>query len=189
MNKFTKITAVSLFALFLTACDKPAENAQQTTQNPQSHQVTLNVNEQNIDDVRKFLDWDAKQIAILKDPQEVLKKASESKDPTKIKNALKQLTDKANEVLADADNLGLKDTNVNLLKDKAKENLALSVIFVNESFGYLVQGKQPTEEEKQQLNATYQKLAASAQELQQVREKLYQILAPKPAQEHAKPAK
>ncbi|WP_455647976.1 hypothetical protein [Lonepinella koalarum] len=194
MNKVTKISAISLFALFLTACDKPAEKAPAPAQNTQTaqpqnaqpNQVTLNVNEQNIDDVKKFLNWDAQQIEILNAPQDELRIATENKDTAKIQAALQQLTEKANQVLADADKLDIKDPTVNLLKDKAKENLVLSINFVNESFGYMVQGKQPSEEDKQKLNATYQRVAASSQELQQIREKLHQIIAPKPAQEQPK---
>ncbi|WP_439259413.1 lipoprotein HlpB [Lonepinella sp. BR2930] len=189
MNKFTKISAISLFTLFLTACDKPAEKVPttvapaQNTQTAQPNQVTLNVNEQNIDDVKKFLNWDAQQIEILNAPQDELRIATESKDTAKIQAALQQLTEKANQVLANADKLDIKDPGVNLLKDKAKENLVLSINFVNESFSYVVQGKQPSEEDKQKLNDTYQRLVASSQELQQIREKLHQVLAPKPAQE------
>ncbi|WP_439242945.1 hypothetical protein [Lonepinella sp. BR2474] len=199
MNKLTKISAVSLFALCLTACDKPAEKApqaaqaQQTTQQsaPQNKQVTLTVSDQNIDDVKKFLAWDAQQMEFLKAPQDMLKVATEAKDVAKIQDALKQLSERAQKVLVDADKLDIKDATVNLLKDKAKENLVLSLNFVNESFSYLIQGKQPSEEEKQKLNTIYQHLAASSQELQQVREQLYKAIAPKqtqtqPAQEPAK---
>ncbi|WP_439256556.1 hypothetical protein [Lonepinella sp. BR2271] len=199
MNKLTKISAVSLFALCFTACDKPAEKApqatqpQQTTQQsaPQNKQVTLTVSEQNIDDVKKLLAWDAQQIEFLKTPQDQLKVATEAKDVAKIQDALTQLNELVQKVLADSDKLDIKDETVNLLKDKAKENLLLSLYFVNESFAYLIQGKQPNEEEKQKLSNIYQHLTASSQELQQIREKLYKIIASKqaqaqPAQEPAK---
>ena len=47
MNKFTKISATALFALFLTACDKPADKPAQRNLKLLSLRQKLNKKQQN----------------------------------------------------------------------------------------------------------------------------------------------
>ncbi|WP_439328240.1 hypothetical protein [Lonepinella sp. BR2357] len=189
MNKFTKLSAVSLLALLLTACDKPAEKAPEASQpqissqqNTQNKQVTITVDQQNIAEFKALLNWDAQLVSLFAEPQEALNTAKESKDPNKINAALKQLGDKVAESLTNVDKLDIKNEQVKFIKEKFKENLVISLDFVNSTVGLLAQGKAPSEDDKKALNAKYQRLAANSQEVQQIREKLTQILAPKPAQ-------
>ena len=76
MNKFTKISATALFALFLTACDKPADKPAQRNLKLLSLRQKLNKKQQNQleaakpaeatpaqeqADYNKLLEWNASQ--------------------------------------------------------------------------------------------------------------------------------
>ena len=102
MNKFTKISATALFALFLTACDKPADKPApakpETTQPaPEAKQESAKPAEatpaQEQADYNKLLEWNASQaqaqMAAQQKLQSDLTAAVQAKDEKKIEEAIK----------------------------------------------------------------------------------------------------
>ena len=106
MNKFTKISATALFALFLTACDKPADKPApakpETTQPaPEAKQEAAQPAEaakpaeatpaQEQADYNKLLEWNASQaqaqMAAQQKLQSDLTAAVQAKDDKKIEEA------------------------------------------------------------------------------------------------------
>lgn len=104
MNKFTKISAVTLFALFLSACDKPANGAE---------------------DFRKLLEWKQTQEQSFSIVQNELEQQLATQDISKIEQSLEMFKGKITEILSGLDKLEIKAPEVNAFKAKAKENLEL----------------------------------------------------------------
>jgi len=61
MNKFTKISATALLALFLTACDKPADKAPETKPEAAQTQAVSEVKVDEKGDYQKLVDWNKAQ--------------------------------------------------------------------------------------------------------------------------------
>ena len=105
MTKFTKISATALFALFLTACDKPADKAAEApkaeatpaaqTQAPAQTEtakpaVQLSAEElaQGKADLQKILDWNKAQEQAANAAQQKLQTELATNDPKKSRNSI-----------------------------------------------------------------------------------------------------
>lgn len=143
MTKFTKISATALFALFLTACDKPANKPAETaapektpaaaTQEKAAAPATEAAKPAAADemvqgkaDLEKVLAWDSQnQGQMVKLQQELQAKAS-SGDPKQIEEAVKGFTAYIDDTIKSLDALDIKNTQVVDFRTLAKDVLGLS---------------------------------------------------------------
>ena len=189
MNKFTKISATALFALFLTACDKPADKPApakpETTQPaPEAKQEAAKPAEatpaQEQADYNKLLEWNASQaqaqMAAQQKLQSDLTAAVQAKDEKKVEEAIKTFNKSVEDAIASLDKLDVTSPSVKSIKDQNKEVLALSSELLVEQLNFAT--KAPTEEQTKALQEKVQKLQAAVVKLQEDSAALAQKFAP-----------
>ena len=177
MNKFTKISATALFALFLTACDKPADKPApakpETTQPaPEAKQEAAKPAEatpaQEQADYNKLLEWNASQaqaqMAAQQKLQSDLTAAVQAKDEKKIEEAIKTFNKTVEDTIASLDKLDITAPSVKNIKDQNKEVLALSSELLVDQLNLAT--KAPTEEQTKAYQAKVEKLQAAVAKLQ-----------------------
>ena len=198
MNKFTKISATALFALFLTACDKPADKPApakpETTQPaPEAKQEAAKPAEatpaQEQADYNKLLEWNASQaqaqMAAQQKLQSDLTAAVQAKDEKKIEEAIKTFNKTVEDTIASLDKLEVASPSVKNIKDQNKEVLALSSELLVDQLNLAT--KAPTEEQTKAYQAKVEKLQAAVAKLQKDGADLAQKFAPAtPAAQAAK---
>ena len=195
MNKFTKISATALFALFLTACDKPADKPApaktETTQPaPEAKQEAAKQEAakpaeatpaQEQADYNKLLEWNTQQtqaqMAAQQKLQSDLTAAVQAKDEKKIEEAIKTFNKSVEDAVASLDKLDVTSPSVKNIKDQNKEVLALSSELLVEQLGLATQ-KAPTEAQTKALQEKVQKLQTAVVKLQQDSAALAQKFAP-----------
>ena len=196
MNKFTKISATALFALFLTACDKPADKPApakpETTQPaPEAKQEAAQPAEaakpaeatpaQEQADYNKLLEWNASQaqaqMAAQQKLQSDLTAAVQAKDEKKVEEAIKTFNKSVEDAIASLDKLDVTSPSVKSIKDQNKEVLALSSELLVEQLGLATQ-KAPSEAQTKALQEKVQKLQTAVVKLQQDSAALAQKFAP-----------
>ena len=194
MTKFTKISATALFALFLTACDKPADKAAEVpkaeaapaaqTQAPVAQQETapaetakpavqLSAEElaQGKTDLQKILDWNKAQEQAANAAQQKLQTELATNDPKKVEAALVEFTKTVDETVKTLDAVEVKSPLVVAFKAKTKEVLTLSSSIVADSVKVMAQ---PTPESQNALAEKTQKLIQEGNVLQQLQAELQQ---------------
>ena len=189
MNKFTKISATALFALFLTACDKPADKPApakpETTQPaPEAKQEAAKPAEatpaQEQADYNKLLEWNASQaqaqMAAQQKLQSDLTAAGQAKDEKKIEEAIKTFNKAVEDAIASLDKLDVTSPSVKSIKDQNKEVLALSSESLVDQLNLAT--KAPTEEQTKAYQAKVEKLQAAVAKLQKDGADLAQKFAP-----------
>ena len=189
MNKFTKISATALFALFLTACDKPADKPApakpETTQPaPEAKQEAAKPAEatpaQEQADYNKLLEWNASQaqaqMAAQQKLQSDLTTAVQAKDEKKIEEAIKTFNKTVEDTIASLDKLEVASPSVKSIKDQNKEVLALSSELLVDQLNLAT--KAPTEEQTKAYQAKVEKLQAAVAKLQKDGADLAQKFAP-----------
>ena len=189
MNKFTKISATALFALFLTACDKPADKPApakpETTQPaPEAKQESAKPAEatpaQEQADYNKLLEWNASQaqaqMAAQQKLQSDLTAAVQAKDEKKIEEAIKTFNKTVEDTIASLDKLDITAPSVKSIKDQNKEVLALSSELLVDQLNLAT--KAPTEEQTKAYQAKVEKLQAAVAKLQKDGADLAQKFAP-----------
>ena len=190
MNKFTKISATALFALFLTACDKPADKPApakpETTQPaPEAKQEAAKPAEatpaQEQADYNKLLEWNTQQTQAQMTAQQKLQSdltaAVQAKDEKKIEEAIKTFNKTVEDTIASLDKLEVTSPSVKSIKDQNKEVLALSSELLVEQLGLATQ-KAPSEAQTKALQEKVQKLQTAVVKLQQDSAALAQKFAP-----------
>lgn len=199
MNKFTKISATALFALFLTACDKPADKPApakpETTQPaPEAKQEAAKPAEatpaQEQADYNKLLEWNASQaqaqMAAQQKLQSDLTAAVQAKDDKKIEEAIKTFNKTVEDTIASLDKLDITAPSVKSIKDQNKEVLALSSELLVDQLNLAT--KAPTEEQTKAYQAKVEKLQAAVAKLQKDGADLAQKFAPATPAAPAAPA-
>ena len=92
MNKFTKISATALLALFLTACDKPADKAAEAKPEAAQTQAVSEVKVDEKGDYQKLVDWnkaqEQTQLQSQQKFQQDLVAAVQAQDEKKVKEAI-----------------------------------------------------------------------------------------------------
>ena len=190
MNKFTKISATALFALFLTACDKPADKPApakpETTQPaPEAKQEAAEPAEatpaQEQADYNKLLEWNTQQTQAQMTAQQKLQSdltaAVQAKDEKKVEEAIKTFNKSVEDAIASLDKLDVTSPSVKSIKDQNKEVLALSSELLVEQLGLATQ-KAPSEAQAKALQEKVQKLQTAVVKLQQDSAALAQKFAP-----------
>lgn len=199
MNKFTKISATALFALFLTACDKPADKPApakpETTQPaPEAKQEAAKPAEatpaQEQADYNKLLEWNASQaqaqMAAQQKLQSDLTAAVQAKDDKKIEEAIKTFNKTVEDTIASLDKLDITAPSVKSIKDQNKEVLSLSSELLVDQLNLAT--KAPTEEQTKAYQAKVEKLQAAVAKLQKDGADLAQKFAPATPAAPAAPA-
>ena len=143
MTKFTKISATALFALFLTACDKPANKPAETAA-PEKTPAAAPATEaakpateaakpaaademaQGKADLEKVLAWDSQNQAQMVKLQQELQAKAASGDPKQIEEAVKGFTAYIDDTIKSLDSLDIKNTQVVDFRNLAKDVLSLS---------------------------------------------------------------
>ena len=150
MTKFTKISATALFALFLTACDKPANKPAETaapektpaaaTQEKAAAPATeaakpateaakpaaADEMAQGKADLEKVLAWDSQNQGQMVKLQQELQAKAASGDPKQIEEAVKGFTAYIDDTIKSLDALDIKNTQVVDFRNLAKDVLGLS---------------------------------------------------------------
>ena len=150
MTKFTKISATALFALFLTACDKPANKPAETaapektpaaaTQEKAAAHATeaakpateaakpaaADEMAQGKADLEKVLAWDSQNQGQMVKLQQELQAKAASGDPKQIEEAVKGFTAYIDDTIKSLDSLDIKNTQVIDFRTLAKDVLGLS---------------------------------------------------------------
>ena len=189
MNKFTKISATALFALFLTACDKPADKPApakpETTQPaPEAKQEAAKPAEvtpaQEQADYNKLLEWNTQQtqaqMAAQQKLQSDLTAAVQAKDDKKIEEAIKTFNKTIEDTIVSLDKLEVASPSVKSIKDQNKEVLTLSSELLVDQLNLAT--KAPTEEQTKAYQAKVEKLQAAVAKLQKDGADLAQKFAP-----------
>ena len=194
MTKLTKISATALFALFLTACDKPADKAAEVpkaeatpaaqTQAPVAQQETapaetakpavqLSAEElaQGKTDLQKILDQNKAQEQAANAAQQKLQTELATNDPKKVEAALVEFTKTVDETVKTLDAVEVKSPLVAAFKAKTKEVLTLSSSIVADSVKVMAQ---PTPESQNALAEKTQQLIQEGNVLQQLQAELQQ---------------
>lgn len=194
MTKLTKISATALFALFLTACDKPADKAAEVpkaeatpaaqTQAPVAQKETapaetakpavqLSAEElaQGKTDLQKILDWNKAQEQAANAAQQKLQTELATNDPKKVEAALVEFTKTVDETVKTLDAVEVKSPLVVAFKAKTKEVLTLSSSIVADSVKVM---SQPTPESQNALAEKTQQLIQEGNVLQQLQAELQQ---------------
>ena len=143
MNKFTKISATALFALFLTACDKPANKPAETAA-PEKTPAAAPATEaakpateaakpaaademaQGKADLEKVLAWDSQNQGQMVKLQQELQAKAASGDPKQIEEAVKGFTAYIDDTIKSLDSLDIKNAQVVDFRTLAKDVLGLS---------------------------------------------------------------
>lgn len=195
MTKFTKISATALFALFLTACDKPANKpaeaakpaettpATQPATEAQKAETTAPVTQLSAEelaqgkaDFKKILDWNKTQEQIANAAQKTLQEKLASQDPKQIETALTEFTKTVEDTIKSLDAVEVKNALVKTFKEKTKEVLGLSNTIVADSVKVMAN---PTAEAQESLKARTQQLLSQGGELQKLQAELQQTFGDK----------
>ncbi|WP_294088580.1 lipoprotein HlpB [uncultured Actinobacillus sp.] len=206
MTKFTKISATALFALFLTACDKPANKpaeaakpaettpatqpteaskpaeATPTAEAPKAEttapaaQLSAEELAQGKEDFKKILDWNKTQEQIANAAQKTLQEKLATQDPKQIEAALSEFTKTVEETIKSLDAVEVKNALVKTFKEKTKEVLGLSNTIVADSVKVMAN---PTAEAQEALKAKTQQLLSQGGELQKLQTELQQTFGDK----------
>ena len=202
MNKFTKISATALFALFLTACDKPAdkpannakpETAQQTeaakpaeaTQQaeatkPAETAPALSAEEQEKADYEKLVAWNQQQGAAQAQSQQKLQQelqaAIVAQDENKAKAAIEEFNKTVQASIASLDALEIKSDLIKSAQTKTKNVLALASELL------VAQANVKDEAEQKVYVEKAQQLQSEMQALAQLSAQIEAKLNPAPAQ-------
>lgn len=196
MTKFTKISATALFALFLTACDKPANKsaeaakpaettpATQPTEASKPAEATpaaettapvaqLSAEElaQGKADFQKILDWNKAQEQIANAAQKTLQEKLATQDPKQIEAALTEFAKTVEDTIKSLEVVEVKNTLVKAYKEKIKEILNLSNSVIIDSVKVMAT---PTAEAQEALKTKTQQLLSLGNELQNSQTELQQ---------------
>lgn len=150
MNKLTKISATALVALFLAACDKPAEKAPAaepaktteaapttatapTAEAAKPAETTVAApSEAAKADFQKLVDWNASQESAMSAAQAELQQKLASQDPKQIQEGLSTFNKKVEETVKSLDAIEVSDAQIKTFKEKTKSVLTLSSEVISE---------------------------------------------------------
>ena len=202
MNKFTKISASALFALFLTACDKPADKAPEAKQEAAQTQTTTEVKteENKVSDInveeadyKKLLEWNKAQEQVQLDAQQKLQQnlvaAVQEKDDKKVKDAINTFNQSVADTIASLDALELKSESIKTVKEQTKKVLNLATALLVEQANVSLINPTPTQEQQTAYAEKAEALRNAMAELQKQSVELEQKFNPAPVAAPAQDAK
>ncbi|ANU82346.1 lipoprotein HlpB [Aggregatibacter actinomycetemcomitans] len=192
MNKFTKISATALFALFLTACDKPADKAPDAKPEAQTQSASATAEAAKTDetaDYKKLVDWNKSQeqtqLQAQQKFQQDLVAAVQAKDDKKVQEAIDTFNKSVQETIASLDALNISADSVKAVKEQTKNVLGLASNLLVEQAN--VSLANPTPEQQKTYMEKAEKLRDAMLELQKQSVALEQKFNPAPATPAAAP--
>ena len=130
MNKFTKISATALLALFLTACDKPADKAPEAKPEAAQTQAVSEVKVDEKGDYQKLVDWnkaqEQTQLQSQQKFQQDLVAAVQAQDEKKVKEAIETFNQSVKDTITSLDALDVKAESIESIKEQTKNVLSLA---------------------------------------------------------------
>lgn len=147
MNKLIKLSATLLFALFLSACEKPDPAA----------------------DFKKLMEFGEKQQQSQVTFQAELQQRLATQDPKQIEGALNDFSQKVTQIAKELDAIEVKSDEIKSFKTKMKDGLILSSELLSDSIKLM---QNPTEEGQKALQEKTQNALKIAQELQEIQTEL-----------------
>ncbi|TLU75683.1 lipoprotein HlpB [Mannheimia varigena] len=175
MNKFTKISATALVALFLAACEKPAQKTAETA--PAATTETQAATTAAKADYQKLVAWNAEQEASMAAAQAELQQKLATQDAKQMQDGLSAFSKKVEDTVKSLDAVEVSDTQLKEFKEKTKSVLTLSNEVISEQVKAL---SNPNDEAaKQALQQKTQTLINAGNELQQLNVALQQRFAAK----------
>ncbi|AKO45073.1 hypothetical protein [[Haemophilus] ducreyi] len=188
MTKFTKISAAALFALFLTACDKPANNPVETkpaataATQPEADKKVEAKMDTGAEDYKKFQEWQQNQEKLIGEAiNNELEKLGEekAKDETLVQDTVNNaILDQIEKIQQNAKSLEIKDEQIKVLKEKSLEAMALGAKMIKQNSEL---AKNPTPEAQKafsELQVQLDKIAADGQTIEAELNKKYGISTP-----------
>ncbi|OOF58780.1 lipoprotein HlpB [Rodentibacter myodis] len=179
MNKFTKMSAAALLALFLTACDKPADKTADVAK-PETTQPAMSAEAQEKADYEKLIAWNQAQGAAQAQNQQKLQQeltaAIEAKDENKAKTAVEEYNKTVQATIASLDALDIKSDLINAAKNKTKDVLTLASELLVDQLNV------KTEEDQKAYAEKATKLQAEMQALAQLGAQIEAKYNPAPVQ-------
>ncbi|QLD32539.1 lipoprotein HlpB [Mannheimia varigena] len=190
MNKFTKISATALVALFLAACEKPAQKtaetapaattetqAATTAAKPAEMTEVAAPTEAAKADYQKLVAWNAEQEASMAAAQAELQQKLATQDAKQMQDGLSAFSKKVEDTVKSLDAVEVSDTQLKEFKEKTKSVLTLSNEVISEQVKAL---SNPSDEAaKQALQQKTQTLINAGNELQQLNVALQKRFAAK----------
>lgn len=186
MNKMTKFSAAALLALFLTACDKPADKApaadaapakteQQApaadkapASEPAAAPATANASADETADYQAFMKWNEEQaptqLAAQQKFQQALTEAVATKDEKKVRAAIDEFNKSVEDAINSLDKLEVKTELLKTIKAQNQDVLKLASGLLVDQADFAL--KQPTEAQTKAYAEKAQQLQDKMMELQ-----------------------
>lgn len=178
MTKLTKIGAIALLSIFLTACDKAADKP---TQNVTTEQKTEAVKvDTGAQDYKAFREWQQTQERLINDAirNEMEKLGDKAKDPKVVQEVMSKVLLAQLEIIKqNAISLNINDEQVKALKEKSLEALSLGSQMMIE---IEKMAKNPTPEAHKAFGELQAKLDQIANEGKAIESELMKKYAPAP---------
>lgn len=188
MTKLTKISATALVALFLAACDKPAEKAPaaepakaepakaETSQTQPAATESVKpveaLSEAAKADFQKLVEWNTSQESSMAAAQAELQQKLATQDPKQIQEGLNAFNKKVEDTLKSLDTIEVADAQMKAFKEKTKSVLMLSSEVLSEQVKTL--STQNDQAAVQALQQKTQTLIEAGNELQKLNVELQQ---------------
>ena len=193
MNKFTKITATALLALFLTACDKPADKAPEAKLETAQTQAVSEVKVDEKGDYQKLVDWnkaqEQTQLQSQQKFQQDLVAAVQAQDENKVKEAIETFNQSVKDTITSLDALDVKAESIKSIKEQTKNVLSLASGLLVDQANMSFTNPTQTPEQQKAYAEKAEALRNAMAELQKQSVELEQKFNPAPVAAPAQEAK
>lgn len=193
MNKFTKISATALLALFLTACDKPADKAPETKPEAAQTQAASEVKVDEKGDYQKLVDWnkaqEQTQLQSQQKFQQDLVAAVQAQDEKKVKEAIETFNQSVKDTITSLDALDVKAESIKSIKEQTKNVLSLASGLLVDQANMSFTNQTQTPEQQKAYAEKAEVLRNAMAELQKQSVELEQKFNPAPVAAPAQDAK
>ena len=193
MNKFTKISATALLALFLTACDKPADKAAEAKPEAAQTQAVSEVKVDEKGDYQKLVDWnkaqEQTQLQSQQKFQQDLVAAVQAQDEKKVKEAIETFNQSVKDTITSLDALDVKAESIKSIKEQTKNVLSLASGLLVDQANMSFTNPTQTPEQQKAYAEKAEVLRKAMAELQKQSVELEQKFNPAPVAAPAQEAK
>ena len=193
MNKFTKITATALLALFLTACDKPADKAPEAKLETAQTQAVSEVKVDEKGDYQKLVDWnkaqEQTQLQSQQKFQQDLVAAVQAQDEKKVKEAIETFNQSVKDTITSLDALDVKAESIKSIKEQTKNVLSFASGLLVDQANMSFTNPTQTPEQQKAYAEKAEVLRKAMAELQKQSVELEQKFNPAPVAAPAQDAK
>ena len=193
MNKFTKISATALLALFLTACDKPADKAPEAKPEAAQTQAVSEVKVDEKGDYQKLVDWnkvqEQTQLQSQQKFQQDLVAAVQAQDEKKVKEAIETFNQSVKDTITSLDALDVKAESIKSIKEQTKNVLSFASGLLVDQANMSFTNPTQTPEQQKAYAEKAEVLRKAMAELQKQSVELEQKFNPAPVAAPAQEAK